>query len=100
MAKRSETALLYDVQSNLNTLASALARWEIRDETRADPRARLAANAAMDAIDIMLRELHAMRSRLVTEIRISDAATATRADALIARGDGHAAAQITEENHG
>ena len=33
----------------------------------------------------MLGELHAMRSRLVSEIRASDDASAARADAMLAR---------------
>jgi hypothetical protein len=39
----------------------------------------------MDAIDAMLSELHALRSRLVSEIRASDDATATRVDALLGK---------------
>ena len=38
----------------------------------------------MDAIDAMVRDLYAMRSRLVGEIRASDDATAARADAMLA----------------
>jgi len=38
----------------------------------------------MDAIDGMLADLHAMRARLVGEIRASDDATAARADAMLA----------------
>ena len=38
----------------------------------------------MDAIDAMLAELHALRSRLTGEMRASDDATAARVDALLA----------------
>jgi hypothetical protein len=64
-------------------LAGALARWAARDDTKADPGARVAANTAMDEIDAMLAELHALRSRLTREIRDSDDATAARVDALL-----------------
>ena len=37
----------------------------------------------MAAIDGMLRDLHAMRARLVSEIRGSDDATAARVDAML-----------------
>ena len=65
-------------------LGIALAKWMARDDSKADPEARRAANDAMDAIDAMLRELHAMRARLVGEIRASDDATAARVDAMLA----------------
>jgi hypothetical protein len=66
-------------------LAVALARWAARDDSKADPAARQAANTAIDAVDAMLRELHALRARLVSEIRASDDAAAARADELLAR---------------
>lgn len=70
------------------TLAHALTLWAVRDDTRPQPEVRRAANTAMDAIDSALAELHALRARLVSEIRISDAAAATRADELLARHRG------------
>ena len=79
----------YDVYARLEdpmgVLGVALAQWEARDDTRPQPGVRRAANTAMDAIDTMLRELHAMRSRLVGEIRASDDAAAARADQLLSR---------------
>jgi len=65
-------------------LAIALAQWMARDDSKPDPDARQAANTAMDAIDGMLRELHALRSRLVGEIRVSDDETMRRAGELLA----------------
>jgi hypothetical protein len=77
----------YDVHARLEdpmgVLAIALGQWEDRDETRPQPEVRQAANKAMDEIDLMLRELHAMRSRLVGEIRAADDATAARVDELL-----------------
>jgi hypothetical protein len=74
----------YDVYAKLEdpmgVLAIALGQWEERD----DAEARRAANTAMDQIDLMLRELHAMRARLVSEMRAADDATAARVDALLA----------------
>lgn len=83
----------------LDTLAIALGRWEGRDETKAQPHVRRAANEAMDAIDVMLGELHLMRARLVSEIRVADDVSAARVDRLLAErrdaateeGDGDAA---------
>jgi hypothetical protein len=69
----------------LGILAVALAQWAARDDTRAEPEVRQAANTAMDAIDSMLGELHRLRARLVSEIRVSDDAAAARVDAMLAR---------------
>lgn len=74
----------YDLQSHLNDLDAALAQWETRDDAKAQPEVRRAANTAMDAIDAMMRDLYAMRARLVGEIHDADDATAARVDALLA----------------
>jgi hypothetical protein len=78
----------YDVYAKLEdpagVLSVALGQWEDRDETRPQPEVRRAANTAMDAIDGMLADLHAMRARLIGEIRASDDAAAARVDALLA----------------
>jgi hypothetical protein len=78
----------YDVHAKLEepmgVLAFTLARWETRDDAKPQPEVRQAANTAMTEIDRMLAELHEMRSRLVGEIRASDAAAAARADAVLA----------------
>ena len=44
---------------------------------------RRAANDAMDEIDLMLRELHAMRARLTGEIRQADDAAMARTSELL-----------------
>jgi hypothetical protein len=78
----------YDVHAKLEdpmgVLAIALARWDGRDDSTAQPEVRRAANMAIDAIDGMLRDLYVMRSRLVAEVRAADDATAARVDALLA----------------
>ena len=88
----------YDVYAKLEdpmgVLSVALGQWERRDDSKAQPEVRRASNTAMDALDTMLGELHAMRSRLVGEIRDADDATAARVDALLAGRQ--AAAVITD----
>ncbi len=70
---------------HLGVLGVALAQWAARDDSRADAAIRRAANSAMDSIDAMLAELHALRARLVGEVRESDRLAAERADALLDR---------------
>jgi hypothetical protein len=65
-------------------LGVALAQWAIRDETKAQPEIRQAANTAVAAIDDMLAALHRARQQLVTEIRAADDANAARVDAMLA----------------
>ena len=84
IAPERRTIMEDNISDHNGVLGVALAQWAARDDTTADPGARMAANTAMDAIDAMLRELHALRSRLADEIRVSDDATAARVDALLA----------------
>jgi hypothetical protein len=81
-----DAALLLQLRFRVEDLDAALAAWAGRDDGMPDAPARRAANGAMGAIDGMLRELHAMRSRLTGEIRASDDATAARVDALLRAG--------------
>ncbi len=69
----------------LDYLPAIAAVWEARSETGPDAQARRAANDAMDLIDDALAALHALRARLVSQIRVSDDAHAARVDALLAR---------------
>ena len=77
----------YDVYARLEdpmgVLSVALGQWEQRDDGKAQPAVRRAANEAMDTIDAMIAKLYSMRSRLVAEIRASDDATAARVDAML-----------------
>ena len=73
------------LDGQLGVLAVALAQWTARDDTRPQPEVRRAASTAVDAVDLMLRELHQLRARLMAEIRASDDATAARVDAPLAR---------------
>jgi hypothetical protein len=70
-------------------LSGALTVWATRDDSKAQPDVRQAANTAMAAIDTMLAELHAARSVLVGEIRASDDAFGARVDAMLAARGGH-----------
>jgi hypothetical protein len=89
----------YDVYAKLEdpmgVLSVALGQWERHDDSKPQPEVRRAVNTAMDAIDGMLADLHAMRARLVSEVRAADDATAARVDALLAGRQ--AAADITED---
>jgi len=73
------------LRGHLCELEAALALWASRDDTKAQPEVRHAANDAIDAVDTALRELHGIRGQLVGEIRASDDATAVRAAELLAR---------------
>jgi hypothetical protein len=73
------------LHDQVGILGVALARWAERDDTKAQPEVRQAANTAAAAIDVMLARLYAARSALVTEMRQSDDAAAARGDALRAR---------------
>ena len=65
-------------------LSGALATWASRDDSKAQPEVRQAANTAMTAIDTMLGGLHEARRVLVAEIRAADDASDARIDALLA----------------
>ena len=75
------------IHGHAGQLGAALAAWEARDDARPCPEARRAANTAIDAIDAMLRDLYAIRARLISEVRVSDDAAAARVDALLTRTD-------------
>ena len=75
------------LDGHLGVLGVALAEWMGRDDSRAEPEVRQAANRAMDAIDSMIAEAFELRARLVTEIRESDDAAAARVDELLTRKD-------------
>ena len=77
------------LRNNVEDLAVALAIWEARDDTRPDAHARRCANDAVDVIDGALAGLHKMRALLISEIRVSDDATAARVDALLAKRAGN-----------
>lgn len=80
-AYADQSAAIIDSAANIGAY---LALWSMRDDSKPDAPARRAANEAMDAIDRALRQLHALRERLVGDIRASDDATADRVDALLA----------------
>jgi hypothetical protein len=84
------------LEDPMGVLSVALRQWEDRDDSKAQPDVRRAANTAMAAIDGMLRDLHAMRARLVSEIRGSDDATAARVDAMLAASARTARASLAD----
>jgi len=83
VSDHSPTIRALDAQ--LGVLGIAVSQWAIRDDTKAQPEIRQAANAAMATVDDMLSTLHRLRGQLVTEIRQSDDASAARADLLLAK---------------
>ena len=85
----TEDRIPWDVSARLgeplNDLARSLELWQDRDDTKTQPHVRRAASKAVDAMGTMLRELHLMRARLISEIRDSDDRGAWRTDALLER---------------
>jgi hypothetical protein len=73
-------------EDGLGVLGAALAQWAVRDDTKAEPEATRAGHTAIGAIDSMLRELHQLRARLVSEVREHQDIGDARADALLAHG--------------
>jgi hypothetical protein len=73
------------LRGHLGELETALALWATRDDAKAQPGVRRAANDAVDAVDAALRELHGLRSWLVPEIRAADDATKARTGELLRR---------------
>lgn len=73
------------LREHVETLSDALAYWAYRDEAKAQPAVRRAANTALESIDAALAESHRIRGRLATEIRESDDAAIRRVDELLAR---------------
>lgn len=72
------------IRNHVEDLGVWLAIWQARDDGKPDAPARRAANDAVDAIDASIRELHKIRQQLISEIRVSDDATAARVDAMLA----------------
>jgi hypothetical protein len=73
------------LRGHLGELETALALWATRDDTKAQPDVRQAANDAVDAVDAALRELHGLRSQLIPEIRAADDAAMARTEGLLRR---------------
>lgn len=80
-----DTSQLEVIRQHVEDITADVDVWADRKEP--DSRARRYASAAVDAIDSALSELHAIRARLVAEIRTADDANAARADALLADTD-------------
>ena len=81
----SPTISIRALDAQLGVLGIALAQWAVRDDTKAQPEIRQAANVAVATVDDMLATLHRLRGQLVSEVRQSDDASAARADALLAK---------------
>ena len=69
--------------TDLYVLSERLGVWAGRDEAKAQPAVRKAGAEAMDAIDRLLGDLHAIRRRLLAQIQHSDDVAAARIDAML-----------------
>lgn len=76
-------AALSAVRANVEDLAVWLAVWSARDDARLEPHARRCASDAVNAIDVIISELHGIRGALIPEIRASDDAAMEHADAVL-----------------
>ncbi len=79
-------ASLAALRNHVDDLGVWLGIWAAREDGKPQAHARRCASDAVDAIDSALLELHGIRNRLIGELRVSDDATAARADALLAEG--------------
>lgn len=71
------------LREHVELLSVSLAWWADRDDSKAQPQVRQAANTAVESIDAALRTLHRMREQLVGQIRESDDASMRRAGELL-----------------
>lgn len=66
------------LRDRTSVLGVALAQWADRGTAQDKAAARRAGNAAVDAIDALLRDLYLLRGRLVQEIRQAAGTTGPR----------------------
>jgi hypothetical protein len=66
------------LRDRTSVLGVALVQWADRGTARDKAAARRAGSTAVDAIDALLRDLYALRGRLVREIRQADDARRRR----------------------
>ena len=71
------------VRANLDDLSLYLAVWSARADACLEAHARRCASDAVNTIDTIITELHGIRGQLIPEIRASDDAAMTHADALL-----------------
>jgi hypothetical protein len=72
------------IRAHVEALETALALWATRDDSRAQPAVRSAANTAVDSIDSILTGLYRLREELIGQIRQADDANAARVNAYLA----------------
>ena len=65
-----DTSQMTVIKEHVEDIAADLDVWV--DSEGPDARARRYASAALDAIDATISELHAIRARLMTEVRAAD----------------------------
>ena len=83
--RRAIGDLASPLDDELGLMNVHLAVWIARDDSKADASVTRAGNQVIDSIDVMLRQLHQLRARMVAEKRDDQDAAAARADELLAR---------------
>ena len=83
--RRAIGGLAYPLDEELGLLNLNLAIWMARDDSKADASVVRAGNQVLDSIDAMLRQLHQLRARMVTEYREHQDIGDARADELLTR---------------
>ena len=81
--RRAIGDLASPLDDELGLMNVHLAVWIARDDSKADASVTRAGNQVIDSIDVMLRQLHQLRARMVTEYRADQDIAAARADALL-----------------
>jgi hypothetical protein len=76
-------AAIAAVRANIDDLSLYLAVWSARADASLETHARRCASDAVNAIDTIITELHGIRGRLIPEIRTSDDAAMSQADAML-----------------
>lgn len=73
------------LNDELGLLNVHLAVWMARDDSKAEPEVTRAGNGVIDSIDAMLRQLHQLRTRMVTEHREHQDIADARVDEMLRR---------------
>lgn len=73
------------LREHLSALSGHLTTWDARDDNQPSAEVNHAVGDAIDAIDALTRDLHALRQRLVSENRRHQDIAEARVDALLAK---------------
>jgi hypothetical protein len=73
------------LEEELGVLNVNLAAWIGRDDSKADASVPRAGHQVITSIDVLMRQLHQLRARMVGEIREDQDIAVARSDALLQR---------------